>query len=131
MEKERCIIFVDHANLYQILRKVYGRIDYVKLKEILSKGYHLVGTLIYMGLPYKVSKEQKKFYTYLKKAGYAIHFRPLSQAKNGKFFQKGIDTSLSQDLIGLAQGDYFDKAILVSGDADFTPAIIKLKELEK
>ncbi len=66
--------------------------------------------------PYNVSKEQKKFYTYLKKAGYAIHFRPLSQAKNGKFFQKGIDTSLSQDLIGLAQGDYFDKAILVSGD---------------
>ena len=35
------------------------RIDYVKFRQILSDGCHLVGTLIYMGLPDNISRKQK------------------------------------------------------------------------
>ena len=131
MEKERCIIFIDHANFYQILKKFFGRIDYVKFVQILSKGCHLVGVMIYMGLPHKVSREQKKFLTYLKKNGFVIRSRPVSKTRAGKYYQKGIDILFYSDVVELAQEDSYDKAILVSGDADYIKAVEKLKELNK
>ncbi len=131
MEKQRCIIFVDHANLFQILKRFFGRIDYVKFRQILSKGCHLVGTMIYIGLPHKISREQKKFLTYLEKNGFVIRFTRVSKNRFGKYHQKGIDILLYSDVVELAQEDSYDKAILVSGDADYIKAVEKLEELNK
>jgi len=130
-EIERCMIFIDHANLFKILQKFFGRIDYVKFIQILSKGYHLVGAMIYMGLPYIVSRKQQKFYTYLEKNRFVLIFKPVSMTRNGKYYQKGVDIALYSDVVDLALKNSYDKAILVSGDGDFIKAVEKLKELEK
>lgn len=131
MEKDRVIIFVDHANIWHQLKKVDTRIDYIKFKNILSKGCHLVGALIFVGKPDIVSKDKQKFYNYLKKARYVICDKPLLKTRNGKRKQKGIDILIYREITELAEHESYDKCILVSGDADFVDVIRKLKELGK
>lgn len=87
--------------------------------------------MIYMGLPHKVSREQKKFLTYLKKNEFVICYRSVHKTRTGKYYQKGIDILFYSDVVELAQEDSYDKAILVSGDADYIKAVEKLKELNK
>ncbi len=93
MEKDRAIIFVDHANVYQNLKPIDGRIDYIKFKEILSEGCHLVGAIIFLGLLDKVSDEQKKFFRFLRKSGYYTYFKRVQKTPAGDHVQKGIDIS--------------------------------------
>ena len=64
LEKERCLIFIDHAIAYQNIKPIGGRIDYVKFKEIISESCHLVGAIIFLGLLEKVSNEQKSFFPF-------------------------------------------------------------------
>ncbi|MFW9971851.1 MAG: NYN domain-containing protein [Candidatus Odinarchaeota archaeon] len=127
------MIFVDEANVYYGLLKfdLKKRIDYVKFKEIMAKGCHLVGAEIFMGKLHKVLDEQQKFYDYLKSAGYNIHFRKVQKAKSGKRKQKGIDILMYKEIIEWAERDAYDKCILVSGDGDFTVVVEKLKDLHK
>lgn len=42
--------------------------------------------------------------------------------------QKGVDVLLSIDLVKLAATNQIDRAVLVSGDSDFVPAIKMAKE---
>ena len=113
------------------LRKVDGRIDYERFKEILARGCHLVGAFIFIGKPYKVSKEQKRFFNYLRKVGYVIQFGSVQETPNGKKKQKGIDIFIYKEITELAEAESYDKAILVSGDADFIEVVEKLRELGK
>ena len=84
-----------------------------------------------MGLPDKISRKQKNFYNYLKKFEYAIHFRPVSETRTGGHVQKGIDILIYKHIIELAEVDSYDKAVLVSGDADFIDVVKELKEFNK
>ena len=45
--------------------------------------------------------------------------------------EKGVDTSLVVDLIQHATDDTYDRAVLVSGDADFVPAVELVQRLGK
>ena len=119
LEKERCLIFIDHANVFQNIRLIGGRIDYVKFKEILSEGYHLVGAIIFMGLLERVSKEQKRFFSFLRKSGYYTYFKRVQKTKSGRHRQKGIDISIFSNVVKLAEEDSYDTAILITGDGDF------------
>ena len=129
MGKERALIFVDHANVFKNLEILDGRINWKKFKNILSKGYHLVGALIFMGTPDIVPDEQKRFLTYLKKVGFVILDRPVQITRNGKKRQKEMDILIFDESIKLI--DAYDKCILVSGDGDFAYLVENLKEYGK
>jgi len=45
--------------------------------------------------------------------------------------EKGVDASLSTDLLWYALQNAYDKAILLSGDADFLPAVKRVRLLGK
>ncbi|MFX0036616.1 MAG: NYN domain-containing protein [Candidatus Hermodarchaeota archaeon] len=107
------------------------RMDYVKFINVLAQYSHLVGALVYVGLPKKIPKEKKKFLSYLKKAGFIIQPRPIQETPNGKKKQKGVDVFMYKEIVELAEEDSYDRAIIVSGDADFVDAVKKLKELGK
>ena len=47
------------------------------------------------------------------------------------YVQKGVDTRIVVDLLGLAHRDSYDTAILVSGDGDFACALEAVGELGK
>jgi len=61
-------------------------------------------------------KENEKLYTYLKKSGYKIIFKPV--IKNKKLIKGNVDAEL---VLHAAKIEYpnYDKAIIVSNDGDF------------
>jgi len=82
-------------------------------------------------LPKKLSKEKRKFLSYLKKAGFTVQPRPLQETPDGKKKQKYIDVFMYKEIVELVEEDSYDRAVIVSVDADFIDAVRKLKELEK
>ena len=131
LEKKRVIIFIDHANIFHNLEKLNIRINYIKLKEIFTKNYHLVGIFMYMGILDKVLPKKLNFLNYLKAQGFVIQQRPVITSPDGIKKQKGVDVFIYKDIVELAEEDTYDKAILVSGDSDFMDVVRKLKELKK
>jgi len=131
LEKERAIIFIDHANVFKNLEIVDGRINWRKFKKILAKNHHLVGAFVYIGVPNPIPKDQRRFIKYLKHVGYVVQLKPIQETSEGKKKQKGIDVFMYKEIVELAEADAYDKAIIVSGDADFIDAVRKLKELNK
>ncbi len=129
-ELERCLVFFDHSNIYQNLKPIGGRIDYIKFKEIVSKGFHLVGVFIYMGVSKRILIEKQKFFRYLKrKAKFVIQSKPLQESPDGKKKQKGIDVFMYKEIVELM--DAYDKAIIISGDSDFIDAVKEIKKFNK
>ncbi|MFX1329776.1 MAG: NYN domain-containing protein [Promethearchaeota archaeon] len=131
LEKKRLIIFIDHANIFHNLEILNVRINYIKLKEILTQNHHLIGIFMYMGIPDKILPKKLNFLKYLKAQGFIIQPKPVIISPTGKKKQKGIDIFIYKDIVELAEEDSYDKAILVSGDSDFLDVVIKLKELQK
>ena len=129
--RQRAIIFIDHANLFYNIENLQIRIDYKKFKEILTRGDHLVGAFMYMGIPEQIYPKKQRFLKYLSSQGYVIQTRPIKVIAEGKKMQKGLDIFIYRDIIELADEDTYDKAILVSGDSDFIEIVRKLRELEK
>ena len=122
MNRDRAMIFIDHANVYMNLRNLNCLIDYVKFKDVLTQYSHLAGAFIFMGLPEKIPKDLQKFITYIEKAGFVIQPKPILITPNGKKKQKGIDVFMYKEIVELAEADAYDKAIIVSGDvADGDP----------
>ena len=129
--RQRAIIFIDHANLFYNIENLQIRIDYKKFKEILTRGDHLVGAFMYMGIPDQVYPKKQRFLKYLTSQGYVIQAKPIKVIAEGKKMQKGLDIFIYRDIVELADEDIYDKAILVSGDSDFIEIVRKLRELEK
>jgi len=61
LEKERTMIFVDHANVFKNLEIADGRINWKKFKKKLAGNLHLVGAFAYIGVPNPIPKNQRKF----------------------------------------------------------------------
>lgn len=131
MSKERVIIFIDHANVFKNLELVGGRIDWDKFKQELKKGSHLVGTLIYTGVPSPIPSNQQKFIKYLERVKYTLRQVPIQESPSGEKHQKGVDILMFADIVNLAEEDAYDKAIIVSGDRDFVEAVRILKRIKK
>jgi len=131
LEKERCLIFLDHWNVYKNVKLLGIRIDYIKFRDVLSKGDHLVGTSIFVGLLEKITKEKGKFYEFLELNGFHIVYNPVQRIYTGGYKQKGTDLAIYKNATELAHIDSYDKAILVSGDGDFVGLVESLKECNK
>ena len=54
--------------------------------------------------------------------------RTVNDRGEASFEQKGVDVLLSVDLVKLAATNQIDRAVLVTGDSDFVPAIKMAKE---
>lgn len=128
---KRLIIFMDHANIFHNLERLKTRIDYTKFREVLRQNHHLVGAFVYMGIPQQLYPKKQAFIKYLESQGFVIQSKNIRESPNGRKYQKGIDIFIYRDIVELAEEDSFDKAILVSGDADFIDAIMKLKKMGK
>ena len=131
MEKDRLIIFIDHANIYKNIKLIGVLIDYIRFRDVLSEGYHLVGTLIFVGLLEKITKEKGKFYEFLELNGFHIVYNPVKRIYTGGYRQKGTDLAIFKNATELANIDSYDKGILVSGDGDFVGLVNTLKESNK
>ena len=131
LEKKRIIVFCDHANLFHNIEELKIRIDYIKLKELFTKNHHLVGFIIYMGILDKILPKKLKFLNFLRAQGFIIQPKKVMISPTGIKKQKGVDIFMYKDIVELAEADAYDKATILTGDADFIDLIKKLKELKK
>ncbi|MDI9527103.1 MAG: NYN domain-containing protein [Desulfomonilia bacterium] len=156
---ERVVIFVDGSNLYNSLKKNFGKvqIDFRVLAEKLTNPTRKLVRLYYYNAPRDKSegdtkyKAQQRFLEKLRRTDYVevklgrLESRPidlsfLSDADRKKYskmapkkcwVEKGVDVSLAVDMLTMAIRGTYDTAIIVSNDGDFASAIMAVKDLGK
>ncbi len=131
---ERVVIFIDGSNFYHGLKTNIGvkDINFLKFARKLARKRKLVRVYYYNApLDINCDKEnywkQQEFFDKLRKLPNfkLVLVRLQKRIVNEKpiYTIKGDDVYLATHLIVLAYNDAYDTAILVSGDADFIPAI--------
>lgn len=145
----RVAVFVDGSNLYFAIRDGLHRqdiIDVEKLANKLTKGRQLV-RIYYYHVPRLEGEPEaaRRHQAFLNRLGYVDYLQlrlgrivprllKLRCQSCGKdiehttHIQKGVDTRIVVDMVGLALLDAYDVAILVSGDADLAEAVNFIKE---
>ncbi|MBH1988761.1 MAG: NYN domain-containing protein [Myxococcaceae bacterium] len=148
----RVALFFDGKNFYSGWREAARgrRIDFVKLAEWLvekAKGTSLWGAYYYTAIDENgltLNDAQNKLSGFLDmletQPGFFVHtfkrkIGSLScqscSAENRYFVEKEVDTSMVAHMVRLAATDSYDVLILMSGDADYAPAIDAVRALGK
>lgn len=137
----KAVVLIDGGYLAKVL-ETFGRppFDFEKFSDLICQkaGCERIRTYYYHCRPYQSNPptpaektkyaEFSKFEAYLKKIP-RLDFRPgRLQRIGGTFRQKGVDVCLSVDLVKLSCKGIIDKAILITGDSDFVPAVNVAKE---
>jgi uncharacterized LabA/DUF88 family protein len=109
--------FIDSQNLNLGVQSQGWQIDYKKFRLYLRNKYGVKNAYIFIG--FVLGNED--LYESLQKAGYILVFKPTVQYfENGKSTVKGnVDAELVLHAAAIEYSHY-DKAIIVSGDGDFT-----------
>ena len=137
----RIAIFIDGAYLYRVLQDEFNgaRIDFGALAKALAKESDLLRTYYYNCPLYQSdspTEEQQRQYEsqynffetleslprYTVRLG-RLAYRGTSIEGRPIFEQKGIDMLLGMDLIQLATKHAIQEAVVLTGDADFVPAL--------
>jgi len=133
-------IFIDGSFLFHCSQGINTRINYKKLIQLLlNTGDFLVYANYYTALPndYDMDEKHKTFLKILKKdVRLRIRSVPLLKAavsSDGiaQRYSKGEDILLASEMVRDAALNRYDIAILLSGDADFIPAVNVVQDLGK
>jgi uncharacterized LabA/DUF88 family protein len=134
----RVAVFIDGSNLYHALQSNFNRHDlnYEGFVKKLCGSRRLYRTYYYNVLQDPAhrpdgSREQQDFLDVLRKTPYLEMRLGSTKTSQGVSVEKGIDVMLATDLVCLAWEDFYDVAILVSGDSDFAYAVQAVKNLGK
>ena len=136
--EDRVSIFIDGSNLYHALRSNFRRHD-LNFAEFTSKlcgSRRLFRTYYYNVLQDSTQRpdsyrEQQEFLDVLRKTPYLEVRLGSTKMTQGITVEKGIDIMLATDLLYFAWNDFYDVAVLVSGDADFAYALQAVKNMGK
>lgn len=132
-------IYIDGSYLFHCTRSLHIKINYKKLIQLfLNTGDFLVGANYYTALPNE-SNMDDKHKTFLKVLKKDVRVRiksvPLIKTdpslSSSVSYSKGEDILLAVEMVRDASLDRFDYAVLLSGDADFVPAINMIQEMGK
>ena len=136
--ERRLAIFIDGSNLYHALRSNFRRHD-LNFAEFTSKlcgSRRLFRTYYYNVLQDPAQRpdgyrEQQEFLDILRKTPYLEVRLGGTKIAQGIPVEKGIDIMLATDLLYFAWNDFYDVAVLVSGDSDFAYALQAVKNMGK
>ena len=136
--ENRVAIFIDGSNLYHALKSNFRRHDlnFTEFTNKLSGDRHLFRTYYYNirqdpAQRPEGHREQQEFLDILDKTPYLEVRLGTTKMSQGIPVEKGIDIMLATDLLYFAWNDFYDVAILVSGDSDFTYALQAVKNMGK
>ena len=130
---ERVMVFVDGSNLYHVLGQNCSRhnVHFDKLANKLSNGRDLKRTYYYNIRQEDQNGEQQKFLDSMFDTPYLEVKLGISKQRGEIVVEKGVDVMLATDLVVHAYKDHYDTAVVVSGDADFYPALQAVKDVGK
>ncbi|HRN71104.1 MAG TPA: NYN domain-containing protein [Candidatus Woesebacteria bacterium] len=117
--------FIDSQNLNLGIQNQGWRLDFKKFRIYLEEKYNIDKAFIFIGY----LQSNNKLYTFLKRSGYELIFKPTVIDNEGK--SKGnVDAELVLYAAKI-EFDNYDKAIIVSGDGDFYCLIKFLRQQNK
>ena len=137
---DRAAVFIDGAYLTKILDVDFGKpkIDLAGFSDILCGNYERLRTYYYNCMPYQScppTEDERRRFASMDKFVYTLRKLPRFEVKlgrlgcvGGEFIQKRVDIALAVDLVRLSCGRMIQKAVIVTGDSDFLPAIEAAKE---
>ena len=138
MPDERVVIFVDGSNLYHCLMEEFGRadLDFFRFGQALCEGRRLIRTYYYNAVVRREDGEeryqaQQRFFDSLRKVPYLDLRLGRLERRGNAVVEKGIDVRVATDMLWQAHNNVYDTAILVSGDADYVPAVEAVKAIGK
>ena len=141
MEEQRVAIFIDGSNLYHNLRRYNIKTTFEEIIKKVETKRKIVDIFYYTALLDKSIDEErykrhKEFLEKIKKIpNFHVVLCNLRKVilKDGSinFTIKGDDVYLATDLIKGAYENLYDVAIIISGDADFIPAIKLIQKKDK
>jgi uncharacterized LabA/DUF88 family protein len=135
---DRVCIFIDGSNLYYQLKELDAKvkIDYHQFSLALTGADRkLIRAYYYICPPINPQQDsyndQQKFLLYLSNTPYMqVQYGNL-EIRGETQVEKGIDVRIAIDMVSLAYTNAYDAAVLVSNDADWIPAVAKVKDLGK
>ena len=137
-ENERVMVFIDGSNLYHVLTLSCGRHDlqFDKFALKLANGRDLKRIYYYnirqeSDTNPNMGVEQQKFLDSMYDTPYVEVRLGIWKQRGDIMVEKGVDVMLATDLVTHAYKDHYDTAIVVSGDADFYPALQAVKDVGK
>ncbi len=137
-DSDRVMVFIDGSNLYHVLSQSCGRHDlqFDKFALKLANGRQLQRIYYYnirqeSDTNRNVGLEQQKFLDSLYDTPYVEVRLGIWKQRGDIMVEKGVDVMLATDLVTNAYKDHYDTAIVVSGDADFYPALQAVKDVGK
>src|SRR3989338_11666489 len=122
--EQRVGVFVDVANMYHSAKNLYSA--KVNFKEVLREA--VASRRLIRAIAYVIrseSEEEKGFFGALENQGFEVKAKDL-QIFAGGAKKADWDVGIAMDAIKLA--DKLDSVILVSGDGDYVPLVVYLKE---
>ncbi len=136
--EDRVAIFIDGSNLYHALQSNFRRHDlnFAEFAKRLCGSRRLFRTYYYNVLQDPTQRpdgyrEQQEFLDILRKTSYLEVRLGGTKIAQGIPVEKGIDVMLATDLLYFAWNDFYDVAVLVSGDSDFAYALQAVKNMGK
>lgn len=136
--EDRVAIFIDGSNLYHALRANLGRfnLNFAEFVSKLCESRRLFRTYYYNVLQDPTQRpdayrEQQEFLDILRKTPYMEVRLGSMKIAQGIPVEKGVDVMLATDLLYFAWNDFYDTAVLVSGDSDFAYALQAIKNMGK
>lgn len=138
----RAAVFIDGGYFSKVLTIAFKRpsLDYERFSDAICEGCERLRTYYYDCMPYQSNPPTKKERTrYAQKDSFIYSLRRLRrfEVRLGKliyipkakdFVQKRVDVLYSVDLVRMSSTRQISKAVLVTGDSDFVPAIQAAKD---
>ncbi|MFZ4500262.1 MAG: NYN domain-containing protein [Minisyncoccia bacterium] len=104
--------FIDSQNVYLAIRAQGWGIDWKRFRVYLKEKYHVDKAYLFIGY----IEGNSKLYEELQTAGFICIWKPTLKYKDGTI-KGNCDAELV--LHAMIQYDYFDEAVIVTGDGDF------------
>lgn len=139
---DNAAVFIDSGYLSKVLKLIYKvKIDYEKFSDLIcGNDCKRLRTYYYDCMPYQdnpPTDEQRQ--RYASHDAFMYNLRRLNRFEvrlgkliyipsTGDFVQKRVDVLLSVDLVRMSWDHQINKAVLVTGDSDFVPAIQAAKD---
>ena len=134
----KVMFFIDGSNIFWGLKHYRQKtqqkvgLDYGKLVNHLADARVIRARNYYCSQPPVLGASQAKFLDWLRKSEISVIPKTLKQRVNpldgrARNVEKGVDVALVTDLLSLAWEKAYDDAVLVSGDADYTGAVEKVR----
>lgn len=124
MERENNFAFIDTQNVNLAIRDQWRKLDWKKFKVYLKDKYHVSKIYLFIGF----IPNNQNMYTFFQECWYTLIFKPVLVLKD--WLTKG---NVDAELVLQSMIDYekYNKAIIVTGDGDFSCLVKYFYEKQK